>query len=99
PPKHYTLSLHDALPISLPPGIRSTLKAQRQPVDQSDKRTARSRLEADTVLAHAYPTKPVRLIEPFGAGGGPDLIARALAQKLSEDRKSTRLNSSHLGIS
>ena len=31
-----------------------------------------------------YPTKPVRLIEPFGAGGGPDLIARALGQQLSE---------------
>jgi tripartite-type tricarboxylate transporter receptor subunit TctC len=31
-----------------------------------------------------YPVKPVRLIEPFGAGGGPDLIARALAPKLSE---------------
>jgi tripartite-type tricarboxylate transporter receptor subunit TctC len=31
-----------------------------------------------------YPTKPVRLIEPFGAGGGPDLVARALGQKLSE---------------
>jgi tripartite-type tricarboxylate transporter receptor subunit TctC len=31
-----------------------------------------------------YPTKPVRLIEPFGAGGGPDLIACALRQKLSE---------------
>ena len=31
-----------------------------------------------------YPRKPVRLIEPFGAGGGPDLIARALGQKLSE---------------
>jgi tripartite-type tricarboxylate transporter receptor subunit TctC len=57
---------------------------QGQPVDQSDKRTARSRLEADTVLAHAYPAKPVRLIEPFGAGGGPDLIATALAQRLSE---------------
>ena len=36
------------------------------------------------VLAHDYPTKPVRLIEPFGAGGGPDLLARALAQRLSE---------------
>ncbi|MGI9077480.1 MAG: Bug family tripartite tricarboxylate transporter substrate binding protein [Gemmatimonadaceae bacterium] len=36
------------------------------------------------VLAQDYPTKPVRLIEPFGAGGGPDLLARALAQKLSE---------------
>ncbi len=30
-----------------------------------------------------YPTKPVRIIEPFGAGGGPDLTARALSPKLS----------------
>src|SRR3982074_3326233 len=36
------------------------------------------------VLAQNYPTKPVRLIEPFGVGGGPDLLARAVAQKLSE---------------
>ncbi len=34
--------------------------------------------------AQDYPTKPVRIIEPFGAGGGPDLLARALAPKLSE---------------
>ena len=31
-----------------------------------------------------YPTKAVRLIEPFGAGGGPDLVSRTLAQKLAE---------------
>jgi tripartite-type tricarboxylate transporter receptor subunit TctC len=31
-----------------------------------------------------YPAKPVHLIEPFGAGGGPDLVGRALAQKLTE---------------
>ena len=31
-----------------------------------------------------YPTKPVRMIEPFGAGGGPDVVARALSPKLSE---------------
>jgi len=30
-----------------------------------------------------YPNKTVRIIEPFGAGGGPDLLARALAPKLS----------------
>jgi len=35
-------------------------------------------------FAQDYPTKPVRLIEPFGAGGGPDLLGRALAQKLAE---------------
>jgi tripartite-type tricarboxylate transporter receptor subunit TctC len=31
-----------------------------------------------------YPTKPVRMIEPFGAGGGPDLMARAVSPKLSQ---------------
>ena len=35
-------------------------------------------------VAKDYPTRPVRLIEPFGAGGGPDLIARAISPKLSE---------------
>jgi len=31
-----------------------------------------------------FPIRPVRLIEPFGAGGGPDVIARAISPKLSE---------------
>ncbi len=31
-----------------------------------------------------YPAMPVRIIDPFGAGGGPDLLARTLAPKLSE---------------
>jgi tripartite-type tricarboxylate transporter receptor subunit TctC len=35
-------------------------------------------------VTQQYPIKPVRLIEPFGAGGGPDLLARALAQQLSK---------------
>src|SRR6516162_8188844 len=34
--------------------------------------------------AQDYPAKPVRLIEPFGAGGGPDLIARAMSPRLAE---------------
>jgi tripartite-type tricarboxylate transporter receptor subunit TctC len=35
-------------------------------------------------FAHEYPANPVRIIETFGAGGGPDLLARAIAPKLSE---------------
>jgi tripartite-type tricarboxylate transporter receptor subunit TctC len=31
-----------------------------------------------------FPAKPVRLIEPFGAGGGVDVISRPIAKKLSE---------------
>jgi tripartite-type tricarboxylate transporter receptor subunit TctC len=35
-------------------------------------------------VTEQYPTKPVLVIKPFGAGGGPDLLARALAQQLSK---------------
>jgi tripartite-type tricarboxylate transporter receptor subunit TctC len=31
-----------------------------------------------------YPSKPVRFISPFSAGGGTDVVARALAQRMSE---------------
>src|SRR5262249_13320389 len=34
--------------------------------------------------AQAYPSRPVRLIEGFGAGGAADIIARLIGQWLSE---------------
>jgi tripartite-type tricarboxylate transporter receptor subunit TctC len=44
------------------------------------------------ILAHpgqaqTYPAKPIKLIVPFPPGGGTDLFARTIGQKLAETRK------------
>jgi tripartite-type tricarboxylate transporter receptor subunit TctC len=56
-----------------------------------------------TALPHAsaqqYPTKPIRLIVPIAAGGGPDTIGRAVAQKLTENLGQTMLVDNRAGAS
>jgi tripartite-type tricarboxylate transporter receptor subunit TctC len=39
---------------------------------------------AGSAFAQSYPSRPVRLIVPFPAGGSADLLGRALAKKMSE---------------
>ncbi|MBI1989208.1 MAG: tripartite tricarboxylate transporter substrate binding protein, partial [Betaproteobacteria bacterium] len=39
---------------------------------------------AQTGPSRSYPERPIRVIVPFTAGGGADLIARTVGQRLSE---------------
>ena len=42
-------------------------------------------LEASQGFAQSYPSKPIRIVVPYSAGGGTDIVARTVAQKMSEN--------------
>ena len=53
--------------------------------------------QAENAPGEPYPTRPVRIIVPFGAGGPGDVFARLIAQKLGEDLGKTFYVENHPG--
>jgi tripartite-type tricarboxylate transporter receptor subunit TctC len=41
-------------------------------------------LAGGTVMAQEYPTKPIKIIVPFPAGGTTDVLARLVAERMTD---------------
>jgi len=54
---------------------------------------------AASVQAQEYPTRGVRMVLPFPAGGGSDLIARVVAQKFTASLGQTVIVDNRAGAS
>jgi tripartite-type tricarboxylate transporter receptor subunit TctC len=60
------------------------MKSARSKVFARNAASLMGLMMATCVCAQNYPAKPIRLIVPFGPGGGTDLIARTLSPRLTE---------------
>jgi len=50
-------------------------------------------------FAQEYPTKSIRMVVPFPAGGGSDIVARVLAQRLTATLGQTMVADNRAGAS
>src|SRR5690242_16831918 len=95
-PEIYTLSLHDALPIYLPRPLRRLERGV--PAHQGDARGITAQVHGSQIGVRGDDGDRERIHpQHFGHDVGEDRI-RSLAD-VGRDRKSTRLNSSHMSIS
>jgi len=53
---------------------------------------------AASTFAQGYPSKPVRVIVPFSAGSGVDIVARMVSQKLTEFWDQPVVVENHIGV-
>src|SRR5207249_8844764 len=97
PPELDTLSLHDALPISRARGRGGDAAARELAGDALPRHARAARAERAARRAGRRPREPGR--PALRRRDGREPVARDRRAPAAGDRKSTRLNSSHVSIS